>query len=32
MDNVSIFIITVVTAVIVGYLAHKNNWKIADYF
>ncbi len=32
MDNVSIFVFTVITAIVVGYLAHKNHWKIADYF
>jgi len=32
MDNVTIFAFTVAAAVIVGYLAHKNHWKIADLF
>lgn len=32
MDNVSIFVFTVIIAIVIGYFAHKNHWKIADYF
>jgi len=32
MDNATIFSIAVIAAIIIGYMAHKNHWKIADYF
>jgi hypothetical protein len=32
MDNAAIFALAIVLAVVVGYLAHKNHWKIADIF
>lgn len=32
MDNATIFSITIIAAIIIGYMAHKNHWKIADYF
>ena len=32
MDNALIFSIAVIAAIIIGYIAHKNHWKIADYF
>lgn len=32
MDNAGIFALAIVAAVIIGYIAHKNHWKIADYF
>ncbi|MDQ1338989.1 MAG: hypothetical protein QG567_138 [Campylobacterota bacterium] len=32
MDNATIFIFTIIIAVVVGYMAHKNHWKIADIF
>jgi hypothetical protein len=32
MDNATLFVFTIVVAVVIGYIAHKNHWKIADYF
>ena len=32
MDNAAIFALAIVLAIVVGYLAHKNHWKIADIF
>jgi len=32
MDNATLFVITIILAVSIGYIAHKNHWKIADYF
>lgn len=32
MDNATLFVLTVVVAVTIGYLAHKYHWKIADFF
>jgi len=33
MDNGPIlFVITVVVSVVLGYFAHKNNWKITEFF
>jgi len=32
MDNSIIFVITVVSAIIIGYVAVKRHWKIADIF
>lgn len=32
MDNAAIFAIAIVVAIVIGYMAHKNHWKIADYF
>ncbi len=32
MDNAVLFLITIVTSVVLGYFAHKNRWKIVDFF
>ena len=32
MDNAAIFSFAIIAAIIVGYIAHKNHWKIADIF
>lgn len=32
MDNAVIFVLVIVFAVVLGYIAHKNHWKIADIF
>jgi hypothetical protein len=32
MDSATLFLITVVTAMIIGYFAVKKHWKIADLF
>jgi len=32
MDNAAIFSLVVIAAIIIGYIAHKNHWKIADIF
>lgn len=32
MDNAIIFAFTIIIAILVGYKAHKNHWKIADFF
>lgn len=32
MDSATLFVITIILAVGFGYIAHKNHWKIADYF
>jgi len=32
MDNLIIFVITVVSAIVIGYIAVKRQWKIADIF
>ena len=32
MDSALLFIISVVSSVVIGYFAHKHQWKIVDYF
>jgi len=32
MDSALLFIISIVAGVVIGYFAHKNKWKIADFF
>lgn len=32
MDNSIIFVITVVSAIVIGHVAAKRHWKIADIF
>lgn len=32
MDNAGIFVLAIVAAIVIGYMAHRNHWKIADYF
>jgi hypothetical protein len=32
MDNAGIFALAIIAAIVIGYIAHKNHWKIADYF
>ncbi len=32
MDSGVLFLITIVLGVVLGYFAHKYQWKIVDYF
>jgi hypothetical protein len=32
MDSAVLFVIMIVVSVVLGYFAHKNKWKITEFF